>query len=129
MIGQQRRIAGQDQQRAVPILQQRLRHLHGMAGAFLLGLQDVLQFRAHGGLDLLGLMPHHQHRPARACSLRGFDRPAQERLAQQQVQGFGPLGLHARAFAGGEDKRGDTAGILGGRRIGHMVLLRGQSRP
>ena len=65
----------------------------------------------------------------RARALGGLDRPAQEGLAQQGVEGLGPLGLHARALAGGQDEGGDTAGVLRGRRGSDIIHYSEGRRP
>ena len=88
----------------------------GVAGAALLGLLDERDVRPRRRElldllgDLLGAVADDDARCAPGCS-RSRAWMTCSTIARPQIRcsGLGRLGAHPRAFAGGEDDRGDTS--------------------
>ena len=85
-----------------------------MAGAELFGLLHPADtFALHLLVHLLLAVADHHVDALRAEALRGIDNALEHSFAADAVQHFGQGGIHARAFAGGEDD--DMEGLVHGR--------------
>ena len=87
-------------------------HLHGMAGAALLGLEDELDTGGRdGGADAIGLVPDDAVDVVGGNDgFRGGDDVEEESAASDLVEDLGALALEPRAFACGHDGDGETWG-------------------
>ena len=80
------------------------RGFHGVSRAQLLGLlHPVYVSRGKLLLHLLLAMPNHHMDGLRGKGLRGLDNVREHGFSADGVQHFGLAGIHARAFACGED--------------------------
>ena len=88
--------------------------MYGVAGAELFGLLHPADaFALHLFAHLLFAVADHHVDALRAEALCGIDNALEHGLAADAVQHFGKGGIHARAFAGGEDN--DMEGLVHGR--------------
>ena len=108
----QRPVAGEDEHVAVVVLQVRLAHPGGVAGAELLGLLDPRDplVVAELGDDLVLAVPDDHHHPVAPRAEARLQHVVEHRLAAHLVQHLRALRLHPRRLAGGEDDGGEGHG-------------------
>ena len=100
----------------------------GVAGAALDGLLDEFEGPVAGILDealrhLVGAVADHDRHPLDRAVGEGVEHPHDHRLAHEDVQGLGALGLHPGAVSGGEHDGGQRA--TDGRLVHDSGLLHG----
>ncbi len=118
------RIAIEDQHISLKILQTLLDHHDGMAGPFLLGLDDAVGTLAQNLSNCIGLPPNH-HDQSLGLDFTGDPLDmAQHGEPTNLVKHFGSSGTHSRALACGQNHHRSLANRLGAT---HQTALPGES--